>query len=149
MSLTPASIRTDRIVGNNRKLNCGPGSKPCGNACIPKAHQCGKSGGALSPSTVTKGLEKGSIKQLTQHRNALWTEQVRRYGKPINNEQQHNKFEAWSRKQPDRAEIDQVNNLITRKRRRNEKIATAITGVGLTAGILTAGVALSSAVSRR
>ena len=39
MTLTPASFRLDAFVGN-KKLNCGPGSKPCGNACIPKDHKC-------------------------------------------------------------------------------------------------------------
>jgi hypothetical protein len=40
MALTPATVRADRFLGNNKKLNCGPGSKPCGNACIPKDHKC-------------------------------------------------------------------------------------------------------------
>jgi len=31
--------RNDVFIGN-KKLNCGPNSKPCGNACIPKDHQC-------------------------------------------------------------------------------------------------------------
>ena len=39
MSLTPATLRTDAFIGN-KKLNCGPSSKPCGNACIPKDHKC-------------------------------------------------------------------------------------------------------------
>jgi hypothetical protein len=39
MTLTPATIRADVFVGN-KKLNCGSGSKPCGNACIPKDHKC-------------------------------------------------------------------------------------------------------------
>lgn len=40
MTLTPTTIRTDAFLGNNKKLKCGPGSKPCGNACIPKGHKC-------------------------------------------------------------------------------------------------------------
>lgn len=32
--------RKDAWVGNDKKLKCGPGSKPCGNACIPKNHKC-------------------------------------------------------------------------------------------------------------
>ena len=39
MAITPASLRIDAFVGN-KKLNCGQGSKPCGNACIPKDHKC-------------------------------------------------------------------------------------------------------------
>jgi hypothetical protein len=39
MTLTPSSVRADAFIGN-KKLNCGPNSKPCGNACIPKAHKC-------------------------------------------------------------------------------------------------------------
>jgi hypothetical protein len=39
MNLTPATVRADAFIGN-KKLNCGPGSKPCGNACIPKDHKC-------------------------------------------------------------------------------------------------------------
>lgn len=39
MTLTPAAVHTDAFIGN-KKLNCGPGSKPCGNACIPKDHKC-------------------------------------------------------------------------------------------------------------
>jgi len=39
MTLTPATLRTDAFIGN-KKLNCGPSSKPCGNACIPKDHKC-------------------------------------------------------------------------------------------------------------
>tara|TARA_R110000772_G_scaffold168841_1_gene280600 strand:+ start:3345 stop:3815 length:471 start_codon:yes stop_codon:yes gene_type:complete len=39
MTLTPSTLRTDAFIGN-KKLNCGPGSKPCGNACIPKDHKC-------------------------------------------------------------------------------------------------------------
>lgn len=34
------TLRADRFLGNNRKLNCGPGSKPCGDACIPKNNKC-------------------------------------------------------------------------------------------------------------
>ena len=34
-----ARARRDAFIGN-KKLNCGPGSKPCGNACIPKGHKC-------------------------------------------------------------------------------------------------------------
>lgn len=40
MTLTAAQLRTDRMVGNNKQLKCGPESKPCGNACIPKNHKC-------------------------------------------------------------------------------------------------------------
>lgn len=40
MTLTPSTIRADVFFGNNNKLKCGPGSKPCGNACIPKGHTC-------------------------------------------------------------------------------------------------------------
>lgn len=39
MDLTPSSVRADVFIGN-KKLNCGPGSKACGNACIPKDHKC-------------------------------------------------------------------------------------------------------------
>lgn len=39
MTLTPATLRRDAFIGN-KKLNCGPGSKACGNACIPKDHKC-------------------------------------------------------------------------------------------------------------
>lgn len=39
MTLTPQTIRADGLLGN-KKLNCGPGSKPCGGACIPKDHKC-------------------------------------------------------------------------------------------------------------
>jgi hypothetical protein len=44
MTLTPSSIkpvqqRSDVFIGS-KKLNCGPGSKPCGNVCIPKDHKC-------------------------------------------------------------------------------------------------------------
>lgn len=39
MVLTPTLVRGDVFIGN-KKLNCGPGSKPCGNACIPKDHKC-------------------------------------------------------------------------------------------------------------
>lgn len=39
MTLTPATTRSDVFLGN-KKLNCGPNSKPCGNACIPKDHKC-------------------------------------------------------------------------------------------------------------
>lgn len=35
-----ARARRDAFIGNNKKLKCGPGSKPCGNACIPKGHKC-------------------------------------------------------------------------------------------------------------
>ena len=37
--LTPSVVRTDVFIGN-KSLKCGPGSKPCGNACIPKDHRC-------------------------------------------------------------------------------------------------------------
>jgi|LauGreDrversion4_2_1035121.scaffolds.fasta_scaffold33169_4 hypothetical protein len=39
MTLTPATLRADVFVGN-KKLNCGSTSKACGNACIPRDHQC-------------------------------------------------------------------------------------------------------------
>lgn len=34
-----ARARRDAFIGN-KKLKCGPRSKPCGNACIPKDHKC-------------------------------------------------------------------------------------------------------------
>jgi len=40
MTITTGDLRNDRLFGNNKKLKCGPTSKPCGNACIPKAHKC-------------------------------------------------------------------------------------------------------------
>lgn len=40
MALSAADFRNDLLVGNNKKLKCGPTSKPCGNACIPKGHKC-------------------------------------------------------------------------------------------------------------
>ena len=39
MTLTPLTVSADAFIGN-KKLNCGPNSKPCGNACIPKDHKC-------------------------------------------------------------------------------------------------------------
>ena len=39
VNLTPATVRADAFIGN-KKLNCGPGSKACGNACIPKDNKC-------------------------------------------------------------------------------------------------------------
>lgn len=39
MTLTPTTIRLDFIARRTR-LNCGPNSKPCGNACIPKDRKC-------------------------------------------------------------------------------------------------------------
>jgi hypothetical protein len=39
MAITPSSIRADAFIGN-KKLNCGPNSKPCGNVCIPRSHKC-------------------------------------------------------------------------------------------------------------
>lgn len=39
MTSTLTSPRTDVFIGN-KKLKCGPTSKPCGNACIPKSNKC-------------------------------------------------------------------------------------------------------------
>lgn len=36
MALTPRTV----LRFDGRKLNCGPGTKQCGNACIPKDHKC-------------------------------------------------------------------------------------------------------------
>ena len=38
-ALTAGHFRKDWI-GNSRKQKCGPKSKPCGKACIPKNHKC-------------------------------------------------------------------------------------------------------------
>lgn len=54
------TLRADRFLGNNRKLNCGPGSKPCGEACIPKNHKCRASWN--KPVTAAKvGLTAGLV----------------------------------------------------------------------------------------
>lgn len=39
MRLTPHTVTQDSVFGN-KKLNCGPQSKPCGKVCIPKDNQC-------------------------------------------------------------------------------------------------------------
>ena len=39
-ALTADHFRDDVFVGNKKSLKCGPTSKKCGNACIPKSHKC-------------------------------------------------------------------------------------------------------------
>lgn len=39
-ALTADHFRDDAFVGNKKSLKCGPTSKKCGNACIPKSHKC-------------------------------------------------------------------------------------------------------------
>lgn len=38
-ALTASHFRDDAFIGHG-KQKCGPTSKPCGNACIPKKHKC-------------------------------------------------------------------------------------------------------------
>lgn len=48
--------RKDAFVGNDKKLKCGPNSKPCGNACIPKNHKC-----RASWNKPVKALKAGAV----------------------------------------------------------------------------------------
>lgn len=48
--------RKDAFVGNDKKLKCGPNSKPCGNACIPKNHRC-----RASWNKPVKALKAGAV----------------------------------------------------------------------------------------
>jgi hypothetical protein len=59
MALTPALVRSDRFLGN-KKLNCGPGSKPCGNACIPRNHKCRASWNKPVKAAATVGAIGGA-----------------------------------------------------------------------------------------
>ena len=62
-ALTASHFRDDAWIGNNKKLKCGPTSKPCGNACIPKRNKCRASwnkpvkaaAGALTIATLGVG----------------------------------------------------------------------------------------------
>lgn len=54
MNLTPATIRFDR------RLNCGPGSKQCGNACIPKSSKCRASWNKPVKALATVGAIAGA-----------------------------------------------------------------------------------------
>lgn len=80
------TLRADRFIGNNNKLKCGPTSKPCGDACIPKNHKCraswnkpvkavkiGLTAGAVGlvatalihPRTAMRGAARGLVEPLT------------------------------------------------------------------------------------
>lgn len=54
------ALRADRILGNNSKLRCGPGSKPCGEACIPKNHKC-RASWNKPVMAVKVGLTAGAV----------------------------------------------------------------------------------------
>lgn len=56
MALTPSTVlRFDR-----RKLNCGPGTKQCGNACIPQSHKCRASWNKPVKAVATIGAIAGA-----------------------------------------------------------------------------------------
>lgn len=59
MELTPSTLRFD--------LQCGPGSKPCGQACIPREHECQITGAARRKVAKAVGLSlaAGTVGALT------------------------------------------------------------------------------------
>lgn len=78
MSLTPATVRQDRFIGN-KKLNCGPGSKPCGGACIPKGNKCRaswnkpvKAAAAVAGATTLGLVATGLFHKRAPMRQAAW-----------------------------------------------------------------------------
>jgi hypothetical protein len=73
--------------------------------------------GRSARPNVSRGLEKGTTKQLVNHRNQLYDELVRKYKKPINTENDLNAFNKWAAKDPLQQEIDAINRIIHQRQR--------------------------------
>lgn len=72
--------------------------------------------GRSAKSSVSQGLEKGTTKQLNQHRQALLDELVKKYDKPITNQRELDAFDKWASRQALFKEVEAVNKILKQRR---------------------------------
>lgn len=72
--------------------------------------------GKNAKSNVSRGLEKGTTKQLVRHRQALLDELVKKYDRPITNQRDLDAFDKWAAKQPLYKEVETVNKILKQRR---------------------------------
>ena len=134
MTLTPASVRTD--------LKCGKGSISEGEKCTKGAAQRvnpAPTGSAPHTPQVSKGLEKMPTKALKSHYNQLFDSLIKKYPGKVNNDNDFKKFRSWAAKQPENAEANAVQAILTRRRQRGQRITAGAAGVAAAGGLLLAG----------
>jgi hypothetical protein len=134
MTLTPASLRLD--------LKCGKGAISEGEKCTKGAAQRvnpGAKGAAQRVNTTSKGLEKMPTKALKSHYYQLFDSLIKKYPGKVNNENDSKKFRAWAAKQPENAEANAVQEILTRRRQRGQRITAGAAGVAAAGGLLLAG----------
>ena len=134
MSLTPASLRLD--------LKCGGGAISEGEKCTKGAAQRVNPAPTGSPSRapqVSKGLEKMPTKALKSHYYQLFDSLIKKYPGKVNNDNDFKKFRSWAAKQPENAEANAVQAILTRRRQRGQRITAGAAGVAAAGGLLLAG----------
>ena len=134
MSLTPASLRFD--------LKCGKGAISPGEKCTKGAAQRvnpAPTGSAPRAPQVSKGLEKMPTKALKSHYNQLFDSLIKKYPGKVNNDNDFKKFRSWAAKQPENAEANAVQEILTRRRQRGQRITAGAAGVAAAGGLLLAG----------
>ena len=134
MTLTPASLRLD--------LKCGKGAISPGEKCTKGAAQRVNPAPTGSPSRapqVSKGLEKMPTKALKSHYNQLFDSLIKKYPGKVNNDNDFKKFRSWAAKQPENAEANAVQAILTRRRQRGQRITAGAAGVAAAGGLLLAG----------
>ena len=134
MSLTPAALRLD--------LKCGKGAISPGEKCTKGAAQRvnpAPPGSAPRTPQVSKGLEKMPTKALKSHYNQLFDSLIKKYPGKVNNDNDFKKFRSWAAKQPENAEANAVQEILTRRRQRGQRITAGAAGVAAAGGLLLAG----------
>jgi hypothetical protein len=134
LTLTPATLRLD--------LKCGKGAISKGEKCTKGPAQRvnpGAKGPAQRVNTTSKGLEKMPTKALKSHYYQLFDSLIKKYPGKVNNENDSKKFRAWAAKQPENAEANAVQAILTRRRQRGQRITAGAAGVAAAGGLLLAG----------
>lgn len=143
MSLTPASLRLD--------LKCGKGAISPGEKCTKGAAQRvnpAPTGSAPRTPQVSKGLEKMPTKALKSHYYQLFDSLIKKYPGKVNNDNDFKEFRSWAAKQPENAEANAVQEILTRRRRRGQRITAGAAGVAAAAGGLLLAGALTGRLRR-
>jgi hypothetical protein len=111
VTLTPAALRLD--------LKCGKGAISPGEKCTKGAAQRVNPAPPGSPSRTPRLIKK--------------------YPGKVNNDNDFKKFRSWAAKQPENAEANAVQAILTRRRQRGQRITAGAAGVATAGGLLLAG----------
>ena len=78
-------------------------------------------------------------KALKSHYNQLFDSLIKKYPGKVNNDNDFKKFRSWAAKQPENAEANAVQAILTRRRQRGQRITAGAAGVAAAGGLLLAG----------